>query len=178
MSTCSPRQGRIQKIFLYSNHSPWSPTFQGTRIWAGPSTFTSSQKQFPESHSGLQEHPLSIKGSPAPTARGCKCPELSCRQAGAGAGSHCSPQPGSQTGATFSKTRGRSEVFVPQEGELQPGLCFSHHQSRGRRLLQTPPHCHYRGLDRKLRVSQGAAPSERLTQLCRLTQSRDTRARL
>lgn len=29
--------------------------------------------------------------------------------------------------------------------------------------MQTPPRCDYWGLDRKLRLSQGAAPSERLT---------------
>lgn len=29
--------------------------------------------------------------------------------------------------------------------------------------MQAPPRCDYRGLDRKLRLSRGAAPSERLT---------------
>lgn len=64
------------------------------------------------------------RGALHPQPGGCKLPELSRSQAGpasTGAGSHSSPQPRSQaseeqTGATFSETRGRSEVFLPQEG--------------------------------------------------------------
>lgn len=88
---------------------------------------------------------------------------LSCPAArqGAGAGSQSSPQPGSQTGATFSETRGRNEVFVPQEGGTAARALLQSSPEQGQEAAANPSSLPFPGSRQEALSLPGS--SERLT---------------
>lgn len=70
-------------------------------------------------------------------------------------------EPGADGSHIFRATWQKRGVSSPGRGNCSPGSASAITGAGG--CVQAPPRCDYRGLDRKLRLSRGAAPSERLT---------------
>lgn len=114
--------------------------------------------------SGPQEHPSSIKGSPAPIARGLQPPPAVLKAGRARASTGLAPTPAWITGKRgadsrhiFRDTWQERGVPSPGRGNCSPGSASAITGEGAGACVQTPPPGAYRGLDRKLRLSRGAS---------------------
>lgn len=146
-STCSPRQGRIQEIFLHL-------TLLGHLIFEAQESVLLPVLSLPP-RSNFQEVPSlgsrsilrASRGALHPQLGGCKLPELSCSQALPEPAQGLAPTPAhspdhgqarSRRAPHFPRHVAEARCFFPRKGGLQPGFCFGNHRRRSGSLRANP----------------------------------------